>query len=185
MTCIVAKIHKGKVHMAGDRLGSNGFTKKEFPLIKKVFKNGDFLIGYTTSFRMGQLLKHSWAPPKKSLDDTDDTYIFKTVPESILALFESSKFGHKDKTDYIAGNFLFGWRGRLFEMEDDMSVLEHEDMAAVGSGAYHALASLRTMEVIGWHDDNPEAALVTAIQVASEYQVGVSLSSDYLAESES
>lgn len=183
MTCIVAKIHKGKVHMAGDRLGSNGFIKEEYPLIKKVFKNEDFLMGYTSSFRMGQLLKYSWTPPKKSLDDTDDKYIFMTVPESILSLFESGKFGHKDKTDYTAGNFLFGWKGRLFEMQDDMSVMEHEHMAAVGSGSYHALASLRTLAIIGWHDDNPEAALRTAIQVASEYQVGVSLACDYLDES--
>ena len=61
MTCIVGVVDKGIVHMAGDKLGSNGFTKG-ISVRPKVFHNGDFLVGYTTSFYMGQLLEFEWVP---------------------------------------------------------------------------------------------------------------------------
>ena len=54
--------HKGKVYIGADSLGSNGFTqsiRKE----SKVFKNGEFLIGCTSSFRMIDLLKWKFNPP--------------------------------------------------------------------------------------------------------------------------
>ena len=63
MTCIVGCIHNGKVFLAGDQLGSNGYYKENHEKLTKVFKVGEFLIGYTTSFRMGQILQYSWTPP--------------------------------------------------------------------------------------------------------------------------
>ena len=54
--------YKGKVYIGADSLGSNGFTqsiRKE----SKVFKNGEFLIGCTSSFRMIDLLKWKFNPP--------------------------------------------------------------------------------------------------------------------------
>jgi hypothetical protein len=63
MTCIVGLIDNGKVWMGGDSAGVSGLdvTVRKDP---KVFKNGDFLIGYTSSFRMGQLLRFKFNPPK-------------------------------------------------------------------------------------------------------------------------
>lgn len=182
MTCIVAKIYNGKVHMAADILGSNGFTKKEYPLIKKLFKNGDFIIGGTTSFRMLQLLQHYWVPPKKSLDDSDDKYIFKIVTDSLIKLFKDNDFGRKNNVDYEAGNFLVGWKGRLFEMQPDTSLLEHQDFAAVGCGVHHATAAMKTMDILGQLHEAPESYLSLAIRVAHEHTTGVSLAYDYLSE---
>lgn len=168
--------------MAADILGSDGFTKKEYPLIKKLFKNGDFIIGGTTSFRMLQLLQYSWAPPKKSLDDSDAKYIFKVVTDSLIKLFKDNDFGRKHNIDYEAGNFLIGWKGRLFEMQPDTSLLEHQGFAAVGCGVHHATAAMKTMDILNNLQDNPEAYLSTAIRVAHEHTTGVSLTYDYLTE---
>ena len=62
MTCIVGIEHGGKVYIGGDSAGSDGHHLV-IMAEPKVFKRGRFLIGYTTSFRMGQLLQHTLKPP--------------------------------------------------------------------------------------------------------------------------
>lgn len=183
MTCIIAKIHGGKVHMMADRMGSNGFTKESYPLIKKVFKNGDFLLGCTTSFRMIQLLHYSWEPPKMSLDLSDDTYIFKNVVNSIMKCFKDNEFGHKKDVEFEAGNFLLGWKGRLFEVQPNMSLLESGDFASVGSGSYHAVASMSTLSQLGQLANDVEGCMALALRVAARRTTSVSEEYDYLVES--
>lgn len=181
MTCIIAKVHEGKVHMIGDREGSNGFIKHQYDLTPKVFKNGEFIIGYTTSFRMGQILQYSWTPPTKSLDDSDDKYIYKVVVDSIKKCFDDNSYGHKPKDEFIGGNFLLGWKGRLFEVQENLSVMEFAGFASVGCGCYHALASMKTLEVIGYKLE-VEEQLATALLVAADSVSGVSKEYTYICE---
>ena len=58
MTCIVAIAQNGVVYMASDHAASDDKTgwilsRKE----PKVFKNGQYGIAFTDSFRMGQILR--------------------------------------------------------------------------------------------------------------------------------
>ena len=55
MTCIVGLIDGRRVWMGGDSAGVSGLDIT-VRADAKVFRNGDFLIGFTSSFRMGQLL---------------------------------------------------------------------------------------------------------------------------------
>lgn len=91
MTCIVGVAKGGKVYIGADSLGSNGFTK-EIRKECKVFKNGDFLIGGTTSFRMLDLLKWKFNHP--TVKDGDDLHKFMVVDfvESVRNLFNSNGF---------------------------------------------------------------------------------------------
>ena len=57
MTCVVGLIEDNTIYLGADSLGSNGHSKSEYRF-PKVFQNGDFLIGYTSSFRMGQMLQY-------------------------------------------------------------------------------------------------------------------------------
>lgn len=180
MTCILAKIHDGKVHMIGDKMGSNGFNHQVYGKISKVFKNGDFVIGYTTSFRMGQLLQYYWTPPTKSADDTDDVYIFNRVATSIMKCFKDNDFGHKDGLKWEGGNFILGWNGRLFEVQGEMSLLEYEEFTSVGCGEYHAVAAMETLKQTKQFEKNPEKFLATALSVAANCVVGVSHEYDYV-----
>lgn len=165
MTCVVAMIEDGKVYMGADHLGSDGFVKAEFVKNDKVFKNGDFLIGYTTSFRMGQILQYSWNPPARSEGVSDDVYFYKHVLDSIHSCFKGNGFGEKRATDWEFGNFLVGWKGRLFEVENAMA-LEHEKFASVGSGCYHALGALKALGMT-YQCGIPERILEIALDVAS------------------
>ena len=183
MTCIVAKIHEGKVHMIGDCMGSDGFQKHIFSKTPKVFGVGDFIIGYTTSFRMGQILQYSWEPPQRlQSDDNDDLYIYKHVVNSIKKCFEDNAYGFKDKSEFEAGNFLIGWHGRLFEMQNNMSLMEIDKFASVGCGCYHALAAMKTLDWTEQFTDNPEEFLRVALLVASDSVTGVSEEYNYVYE---
>ncbi|MEV5534962.1 hypothetical protein [Streptomyces prunicolor] len=62
MTVIVGLVHRGRTHLAGDSAGSGGsqLTIRRDP---KVFTNGPYVLGFTTSFRMGRLLHHAFEAP--------------------------------------------------------------------------------------------------------------------------
>ena len=92
MTCIVALVKEGNIWMAGDLMGSNGFTKKTYP-DPKVFVNGDFVIGYTSSFRMGQILEYNWEQPPRMEGLTDRQYLQLDVIESMRACFSAFGYG--------------------------------------------------------------------------------------------
>ena len=182
MTCILATISKGKVHMIGDMCGSNGFTHKNYTKNVKVFKNGDFLVGYTTCYRMGQILEYSWETPTKSLDYSDDVYLYKHVVNSLKTAFDTNSFGHKKGKSFSGGNFLLGWKGRILEVQDNLSILEHEYFASVGCGEYFANASMATQMELGVNEDNPELFLSTALKVTSGLVTGVSSAYSYIQE---
>lgn len=185
MTCIIATIYEGKVHMIGDCMGSNGFIKNIFTKTPKVFSVGDFIIGYTTSFRMGQILQYSWTPPTRLVNDLDDDkYLYKEVIDSIKKCFENNGFGNKEKQEFEAGNFLIGWHGRLFEMQPNMSLMEVEDFASVGGGSYHAVAALKTLKHLNVLQDEPLKALEVALGVAADSVEGVSHEYVYIYEEE-
>ncbi len=59
MTCIVALIHENKVFMGGDAAASDDKSGLIFQRTDpKVFKVGQYGIGFVDSFRMGQILQY-------------------------------------------------------------------------------------------------------------------------------
>ena len=94
MTCITGMVRDSHVYMAGDLMGSNGFTGRVYP-DSKVFTNGDFIIGYTSSFRMGQILEWNWEPPLRQEGITDRNYMQLNVVESLRATFATYGYGVK------------------------------------------------------------------------------------------
>ncbi len=64
MTCIVALINDNKVLLGGDAAASDDKSGLIFQRTDpKVFKVGQFGIGFVDSFRMGQILQYYWTPP--------------------------------------------------------------------------------------------------------------------------
>ena len=150
MTCIVGMLKDGVVYMAGDHIATDGYSR-ELQVRSKVFCNGPFVIGYTSSFRMGQLLEHVWEPPKKPKECKDiATYMVKHVVPSLIKLFDENKFmttiseSDNDSKKSVngqacGGEFLIGYKDRLFKIESDFSVLECvEGYDAIGAGEEYA-----------------------------------------------
>lgn len=173
MTCISALVKDGHVWMAGDLMGSNGYTGKVYS-DSKVFVNGDFIIGYTSSFRMGQLLEFNWVQPPRLEGMEDREYLQISVVESLRSCFQQYGYGIKDGVEDIGGNFLIGYRGCVYEMQHNFSLLKHEDYVACGSGIDYATSAMSVLIDNAAGDFDPYDVLQTAIGTAAKFVTSVS-----------
>ena len=57
MTCIIGLAENDRVYIGADSASAEGWTVRATGL-SKVFRAGEFVIGYTDSFRMGQILEY-------------------------------------------------------------------------------------------------------------------------------
>lgn len=147
MTCIVGIIDKdtGKVFIGGDSASSNDSS---ITIIKdpKVFKNGDFLFGCTTSFRMMQLLKYSLKLPPVKEDIIE--YMCTDFIDAVRKCFKDGGYMQKyTGGDERGGTFLVGYEDKLFKIEEDFQVSQSANgIDACGCGEYFALGALYAME---------------------------------------
>jgi len=173
MTCIVGLVDKGTVFMGGDSCGSDGWGSEVFAG-PKVFKVGPFLVGYTTAFRMGQVLEHSLTLWRK-WDKADEIGLYMRTGfiDSVRSAFKLAGWSREKDSQEFGGQFLVGVNGRLFEVHDDYSVLEPSaGYTAVGSGylaAKGAMAALEAAKV----KMAPAARLRISLQAAEKHVAGV------------
>src|SRR6266446_9012271 len=170
MTCIVGLADKGRVFIGGDSAGVDGSYRLTVRADRKVFRNGDFVMGFTSSFRMGQLLAFNFNPPKPRLGTDLMAYM---VTDFIDAARSSMKLGGYARVKEGAeegGSFLVGYAGRLFHIADDFQVGEStHGFDACGCGDQIALGSLRSTRQ--WED--PNARLKEALEAAEAFSAGV------------
>ncbi|UYN89900.1 MAG: hypothetical protein KIT08_01355 [Anaerolineales bacterium] len=143
MTCIVGLVADGKVWMGADSCGTN-YNIRRNVVRPKLFTNGIALIGYTGSFRAGQLLETKLVTP--DIPEGIDTFAYMTTlfVDAVRKVFAENGFAHIENNEEEGELFLVGLNGRLFEVQEDYSVLEFEDgLAAVGAGAEYALGALK------------------------------------------
>lgn len=152
MTCIIGFVDKKNdcVWMGADSLGSNGYTKS-VNIQPKVFHHDVFknvVMGSTTTFRHIDLLKYSenLFPEVDFYKDKeiDHRYIVKTFIPNLITLFQSN-IPSESETNRGA-NFLLGAKNKLFEIQNDYSVLVPDrDFAAVGCGVQGPFVIINTM----------------------------------------
>lgn len=135
MTCIIGIEFEGKVFLAGDKLGSNGWTGSEYHC-PKVFENGDGIFGYTSSYRWGQLLEFGLTDILAPKDETEmHRWMVTSLVPDIRKVLKDSEYNEKGT------NALMGINGQLWEYQNDHSVLRSTNgYAAVGSGETFASA---------------------------------------------
>jgi hypothetical protein len=168
----------GVVYLGGDKLGSNGYTKT---MCKdpKVFKVGPFYFGYTTSFYMGQILKYRWQQPCRTMYHEDDEYIFKDVIDSLKSCFVNNDFGKKQEgREPDFGSLIMVYKGRIFEVQHNMSLLEIENFTAVGCG--DQLASGAATALLSNTNYNPEQIIKETMKIVSQFSCGVSEQCDII-----
>ena len=182
MTCIVAFKHNNSVILAGDKMGSNGYTSRNF-LRPKIFQNGDFYFGYTTSFYMGQLLQFNWDPPYRFPNENDDEYIFKSVVKSLSDMFESHNLGTSKAENDLEperGSFIMVYKGRIFEVLSNMAILEVENFTSVGCGSEVMEGCIKMWYYLPPSNFEIEEVLTIAYDVVSQRSCGVSSEFDML-----
>ncbi|WP_433233811.1 hypothetical protein [Actinomadura nitritigenes] len=176
MTAIAGLVHDGRVHLGGDSAGVGGYALT-VRADAKVFANGPYVMGFTTSFRMGQLLRWSLeAPhPKGDLEKFMSTVFVDAVRETL----KDGGWLRKDSEREGGGTFLVGVRGRLFTIESDFQVGEAADgYAAVGCGHDLALGALYATS----GQRKPRRRLRLALEAAERFSAGVRGPFAYVAE---
>ena len=136
---------------------------------EKVFQNGEFLMGFTTSFRMGQLLRYSLKPPRRHPDDDIHQYMVVDFVNAVRGCLKAGGYASKEDEVESGGTFLVGYAGHLFTVDSDYQVGIPEDgYAAVGSGQDIARGSLFATQ-----GQEPRSRVLTALRSAERFNAGV------------
>lgn len=181
MTCIIALQTDKELYIGGDLLASDFHTKGKMKS-DKVFCVGDFIFGFCGSFRMHDLLRYSFSPPERSVNEDTMTYIVNAVIPTIKATFANGGYGtHPVDSDNVGGNFIMCYEGVVYEIQDDYSVLTWEDnILCVGSGSIACKAYATALYDNCFNNDEfysnkkkklsitPEEIIVKALHYTSE-----------------
>lgn len=182
MTCIIGYIDENGVgHMAGDSAGTAvGYHTRSDNVHPKVFRNGEMLIGYTSSFRMGQVLEHDFLPPAHKEGLNDYQYMVKQVVPALRTVFVETNYMQKE--DKEGGSFLIIYRGKLFSLQEDFAVFERpSNFDSCGSGGTASSTAFETMLEFGLVPHlGVREALVKAVEITSRTNITVSGRIDYL-----
>lgn len=163
MTCIIVYTTGKESFICGDKMASDDNTKfnvtapkifeKKFITETENTKTEGveevLTIGCTTSFRMTQLLEYNLKLPVNDCTNFAEYLITKVIPE-IRKLFKDEWGSKSDYQDVGGGDFIILINHRIFHVYDDFAVLESTDnVAACGSGAYHATGAMKAMDLCG------------------------------------
>lgn len=169
MTCIVGVRHDGKVYIGGDSAGVGGYDL-HIRSDQKVFTNGKFVMGFTSSFRMGQLLQYALNPPFHNPEVDLYRYMVTDFVNAVRDCLKTGGYARKDKEEEGGGTFLVGTEGRLFRIEEDYQVAEvPEGYDSVGCGFAYALGVLYTQMCY----TDPTGRIHLALEAAERYSAGV------------
>ncbi len=170
MTCIVGLVEDGVVYMGGDSAAVGGLSI-ETRADSKVFVNGPMIFGFTSSFRMGQLLQYALQIPEQLPSKSDMAYLVTDFVDAIRALYKDRGFMGKDNEREDGGTFLLGYRGTLYRIGDDFQVARvARTYDAVGCGGDIALGALHATAGCGLA---PERRIRLALETACEFSAGV------------
>lgn len=170
MTAIAGIVEDGKVWIGGDSAGVGGLSM-QVRTDPKVFLNGEFIFGYTSSFRMGQLLEHEFTPPVPHERESGMAYMVKRFVPAVKACLKSGGYQtNEDGQDY-GGCFLVGYRGQLYQIRIDYQVGRvRQTYFALGCGEDLVLGSLHATNEF---DLTPKDRITMALNAAAEFSAGV------------
>ncbi len=142
MTIVVGYTDGTKVYMASDSQASCGWDMQQRK-DPKVFIAKGILYGFTSSYRMGQILRfHTEPVPQLEAMDTYEYVVGFLVPMWRRALVDHG-YLKVDSGREESGTFLIGLNGRLFRIESDFQVGEVDrSYDAIGCGAPYALGAM-------------------------------------------
>jgi ATP-dependent protease HslVU (ClpYQ) peptidase subunit len=174
MTCIVAITQKNKVWIgadsagvAGHNLNLHGDTKV---FVKKDDAGNPWLFGFTTSFRMGQIIQHILKIPRYNKEkDIHNFLVTKFVPV-LSKILAKEKWEKTEKGEAEGGEFIVGLAGKIFVIFSDYQVMmPMEEFASVGSGKNLAMGALYATKNI----QDPEKRLLIALEAAESFNSSV------------
>lgn len=173
MTCIVGFTNKKNVWIGGDSAGVGGYDLS-IRADKKVFIRDNMIYGFTSSFRMGQILRSCFNRPKHHPDISDYDYLCSDYIDSLRECLTEKKFVTIRENEATGGTFLLGYKGSLYTIFSDFQVAENVlPFTAVGCGESYALGYLYSCYTTLKEDKTVRKALTSALECSVEFSAGV------------
>jgi hypothetical protein len=163
MTCTLAITDGRSVILGSDSAGVGGHELR-LAADPKVFRVGSYAIGFTTSFRMGQILRYETVfpepPPGCGPDELKLFIVTEFIPTvrksfsehgfaKTARLTSSGDANLTEEGQAVGGLFLVGVAGQIFEIRHDYHLARPVvPYAAVGAGASVALGALHALEAV-------------------------------------
>lgn len=169
MTCVVGIEHDGDVLIAGDIAGTDGWLRQTLRSDDKVFRVGEFTMGFTSSYRMGQLLRYRLTLGQPDTWDVD-RFMSTTFIDAVRECLKAGGWSSVKESREVGGVFLVGIAGRLYHVDSDFQVGRSLDgYDAVGCGDDLALGALHATR----HVRDPRGRVLRALEAAAHHSAGV------------
>ena len=150
MTCIVGvEDPSGFVVLGGDAAGVAGLDITERS-DTKVFHVNDMVLGFTSSFRMGQILQYKLGPAlsardKRKSGQSAHEWLCTTFVDTARDVFKNSGYAPNLNGQEWGGVFLVGYDGKLWYVGSDFQIGHPtQGWDAVGCGEPYAKGSLES-----------------------------------------
>lgn len=168
MTCIIAYIDKEGVYIGGDSAAvSEDDLSYNIISDEKVFAKGDFIFGYSTSFRMGQLLRYKLRIPTHPKGMDNHQFMVTLFIDAVKKCFEDNDY--TDMNTEEGGSFLVGYKGKLYMISADYHVAQpKENFAALGCGENFAMGAMFAST-----EKDPIKKIEIALNAAVAFSMGV------------
>lgn len=171
MTCVVGLEHGGKVYIGADSAGVAGSAAEVAHLDLtsggKVFRRGRMVFGFTSSFRMGDILRYSFRVPHQTCKD-DLRYLCTQFVDSLIDCFKKRGYARIEHNEVEGGTFLLGYRGKLYRVDRDFQVFKSlYPYDAVGSGHSYARGAMHAI-CDGWENRTSPADRIEGALRASQ-----------------
>lgn len=170
MTCIAAyKDLNGDIYMGGDSIGVAGTT---YVTIRepKVFRRKNMVFGFTSSFRMGQILQYDFEVPSHRTEMKTSEYLVSVFIPRLIAKFEEAKWARVSDNQIEGGTFLVGYDQKLYKVHEDFQILEtmdHYNSCGCGDdfarGAFWTLQTNKKLK--------PQERVIKALECASAHSL--------------
>jgi ATP-dependent protease HslVU (ClpYQ) peptidase subunit len=175
MTCVAGFVEQGTVWMGADSAGVAGYDLS-VRADQKLFRNGPMLFGFTSSFRMGQILRYSFTVPDHDPRQDIEKYMSSIFVDAVRECLKSKGFARKENEQEHGGTFVVGYAARLFVIEGDYQVgCPADGFCAVGCGAQIAHGALFALRDLMTPDGvvPGRRQIEIALQAAERFSAGV------------
>lgn len=167
MTCIIGLEENGKAYLGADSAGTAGMQQWT-SLVPKLFINGDFTIGYTSSYRMGQILQFANFP-KPEDGVYSEKYMVTQFVEFIRGEFKDKAYSIIKENQETGGFFIVGVSNRVFYIESDYQVQIHADgIYTTGCGEEFARGAMMALKELP-----PKERILKSLEISAEASAGV------------
>ena len=177
LTVIIGLEHEGNVYMGGDSMAAAAWDSNATAL-RKVFvrtiehenyRRSKFLIGYTDSFRMGQILQYHLTMREQILGEEDEAYMVTVFVEAARECLKSKGYARVENNTEVGGQFMVGYNGRLWVVHSNFQVMPYtRGFDAIGAGQNYALGAMPALKRLA-----PEKRIRRSLEITADLCNGV------------